>query len=87
MNKNLFTHDSKMPSTFIRDEFNHQSIEDMDGFVKELISDYENAMYEGWTVENKANDWFVAPFHLDLILQWEINFHNKLMICILIKMV
>ncbi|MGC7169714.1 CDS14 family ICE transfer lipoprotein [Metamycoplasma hominis] len=63
MNKKLiYSADSKMPSTFIRDEFNHQSIEDMDGFVKELISDYENAMYEGWTVENKANDWFVAPF-------------------------
>lgn len=64
MNKKLiYSADSKMPSTFIRDEFNHQSIEDMDGFVKELISGYEKAMYNGWNVEeNKANDWFVAPF-------------------------
>ena len=63
MNKKLiYSADSKMPSTFIRDEFNHQSIEDMDGFVKELISDYEKAMYKGWIFENKAKRWFVAPF-------------------------
>lgn len=65
--KLIYSADSKMPSTFIREEFNKKSFAsiaetEQDPFVKELISDYENAMYEGWTVENKANDWFVAPF-------------------------
>lgn len=61
--KLIYSADSQMPSTFIREKFIQQSIEDMDGFVKELISGYEKAMYNGWNVEeNKAKKWFVAPF-------------------------
>ena len=56
-----------MPSTFIREEFIQKSFADIaktnpNPFVKELISGYEKAMYEGWTDENKAKYWFVAPF-------------------------
>lgn len=65
--KLIYSADSKMPSTFIREEFIQKSFADIaktnpNPFVKELISDYEQAMYEGWTDENKAKDWFVAPF-------------------------
>lgn len=53
--KLIYSADSKMPSTFIREEFNWKSIDkiaetNQNPFVKELISDYEKAMYEGWTV-------------------------------------
>ncbi|MGC7164958.1 CDS14 family ICE transfer lipoprotein [Metamycoplasma hominis] len=65
--KLIYSADSKMPSTFIREEFNKKSFAsiaetEQDPFVKELISGYENAMYNGWTMENKAKNWFVAPF-------------------------
>lgn len=65
--KLIYSADSKMPSTFIREEFIQKSFADIaktnpNPFVKELISGYEKAMYEGWTVENKAKYWFVAPF-------------------------
>lgn len=65
--KLIYSADSKMPSTFIREEFNKKSFAsiaetEQDPFVKELISGYENAMYNGWTTENKAKNWFVAPF-------------------------
>ncbi len=65
--KLIYSADSKMPSTFIREEFNKKSFASIaetnqDPFVKELISDYEDAMYKGWIFENKAKNWFVAPF-------------------------
>lgn len=65
--KLIYSADSQMPSTFIREKFIQKSFDDIaktnqDPFVKELISGYEQAMYEGWTVENKAKKWFVAPF-------------------------
>ena len=65
--KLIYSADSKMPSTFIREEFIQKSFADIaktnpNPFVKELISGYEKAMYEGWTDENKAKYWFVAPF-------------------------
>lgn len=65
--KLIYSADSKMPSTFIREEFIQKSFDDIaktnqDPFVKELISDYEKAMYKGWIFENKAKRWFVAPF-------------------------
>lgn len=65
--KLIYSADSQMPSTFIRKEFIQKSFDDIaktnqNPFVKELISGYEQAMYEGWTVENKAKYWFVAPF-------------------------
>lgn len=65
--KLIYSADSQMPSTFIREKFIQQSFDDIaktnqDPFVKELISDYEKAMYKGWIFENKAKRWFVAPF-------------------------
>lgn len=65
--KLIYSADSQMPSTFIREKFIQKSFADIaktnpNPFVKELISGYEKAMYEGWTDENKAKDWFVAPF-------------------------
>lgn len=65
--KLIYSADSQMPSTFIREKFIQKSFDDIaktnqDPFVKELISGYEQAMYKGWTIENKAKDWFVAPF-------------------------
>lgn len=65
--KLIYSADSQMPSTFIREKFIQQSFDDIaktnqDPFVKELIFDYEKAMYKGWIFENKAKRWFVAPF-------------------------
>ncbi|MTH76024.1 CDS14 family ICE transfer lipoprotein [Metamycoplasma hominis] len=65
--KLIYSADSKMPSTFIREEFIQKSFADIaktnpNPFVKELISGYEDAMYKGWIFENKAKGWFVAPF-------------------------
>lgn len=65
--KLIYSADSQMPSTFIREKFIQKSFDDIaktnqDPFVKELISGYEDAMYKGWITYNKARDWFVAPF-------------------------
>ncbi|MHA3901036.1 CDS14 family ICE transfer lipoprotein [Metamycoplasma hominis] len=65
--KLIYSADSKMPSTFIREEFIQKSFADIaktnpNPFVKELISGYEDAMYKGWITDHKARDWFVAPF-------------------------